>query len=363
VPEWATLWVMPVSEWATVSPESSPESSPEWATEWVPGSRQWASASAPSGTSSPVRVILGDGPPVSVPDRSIELMTRGFALMGSRSWFVSRAIIATIGVVLAAVLGLFMCAGARADVTINPNQAVQGTGTEVAFSIPDGHGKVYTTKIVIEFPADAPIGEVDPLSVDGWAPLVTYRTVAKPVQGLHGGASNQIPSAVTWSRAGAPANGNGVNKLSLGMGPLPFVARLPFTVVQTYSDKTVQRWNAPASSGASGSGGPVLTLTPAPAGNPTAAAGANGSASDPQGMAGMPGMEGMSGMGQPAPAQPAAAEPTSLVSSNSSGTLKSLDIALALGVLIVGLGGAVWLIAARTRRRTVGTANAPDAPA
>jgi uncharacterized protein YcnI len=307
----------------------------------------WASTTG-SGASGQARVIVGVRAPVPVPGGSIELMTKGFLLMGLRSRFVSRAIVTALAVAVVSLVGLVMSPGAWADVTISPKQAVQGAGTRVTFSIPDGQGKVYTTKVLIQLPADAPIGEVDPMSVTDWAPLVQYRTVATPVQGMHGGLSNTIASAVLWSRGPAPATGGGVNQLSLSMGPLPFVDRLPFTVVQTYSDGTVKRWSAPTGK----SGGLVLTLTPA------TASGAAGATTGAQGAQGAQGMEGMAGMGQvvqPTAAVVPLAGSSSPVPDNSSG-LKVLDLTLVLGVLVVGLIGGVWVVAARTRRRSA----APD---
>jgi uncharacterized protein YcnI len=318
----------------------------------------WASTTG-SGASGQARVIVGDRAPVPAPGGSIELMTKGFLLMGLRSRFVSRAIVTALAVAVVGLVGLVMSPGAWADVTISPNKAVQGAGTRVTFSIPDGQGTVYTTKVEIQLPANAPIGEVDPMSVTGWAPTVQYRTVATPVQGLHGGPVTTIASAVLWSRGAAPAKGGGVNQLSLSMGPLPFVDRLPFTVVQTYSDGTVKRWSAPA---AGKGGGLVLTLTPAAA---SGAAGATPGTTGAQGMEGMPGMEGMAGMGQVA--QPTAAGvpvagSSSPVSDNSSG-LKALDLTLVLGVLVVGLIGGVWVVAARTRRRTVDSNDSEESAA
>jgi uncharacterized protein YcnI len=280
-------------------------------------------------------------------------MTKGFVLMGSRSRLGSRGILTILGAALVGVLGVVACPGARADVTITPSQAVQGAGTEVTFLVPDDRGKAYTTKVQVLLPAQAPIGEVDPMSVPGWAPVLTYHNVSQPVQGIHGGAITTIASAITWSRAGAPASAGAVNRLGISMGPLPRVDRLPFTVVQTYSDGIVRRWVAPSATtptaGATKSGaGPVLTLTPAPAAtNTNGAAGVTAGPSGMEGMAGMPGMEGMAGMNNQAGSTNASALPAE--ASDSIGPLRYLDLGLAAVVLIAALVGGVWVIARRRR--------------
>ncbi|MEH0985921.1 DUF1775 domain-containing protein [Micromonospora sp. CPCC 205556] len=186
------------------------------------------------------------------------------------------------GAVLAAtVAGVLGWPGAAqaAEVTTTPTRAVQGGAVEVTFVVPEERPGTRTRKIEVRLPADAPVGEVYPLSVDGWAPLMTSRTLDEPVAGIHSDGVTSVTAAVTWTRAaGAPSAGPA--RLPLAMGPLPQADTMRFEVVQTYADGTVVRWADPAG-GAHPA--PTLTLLPAAPGAVTGHAhgGDAGAAADP----------------------------------------------------------------------------------
>lgn len=144
----------------------------------------------------------------------------------------------------AAVAAVFGAPGAAwADgVTSSPGQAVQGDAVELTFVVPEERPGARTEKIEFRLPPDAPIGEVYPLSVDGWAPLITSRDLDAPVAGIHAPSVSTVTSAVVWTRGAGPAV-PGPARLSVAMGPLPQLDRMTFEVVQTYSDGTVVRWD------------------------------------------------------------------------------------------------------------------------
>ncbi|WP_234583587.1 DUF1775 domain-containing protein, partial [Micromonospora sp. MH99] len=147
-----------------------------------------------------------------------------------------------------------------ADVTTTPTEARQGDAVRLEFSVPEERAGTKTTRIEVRLPADAPVAEVYPMSVDGWAPKISSRTLDKPVTGIHSSGVSTVTTAVTWVRVGAGTSGPA--QLALSMGPLPQAERLTFEVVQTYADGTVVRW-----ADASGAHrAPVLTLLPAVAG-------------------------------------------------------------------------------------------------
>lgn len=170
-------------------------------------------------------------------------------------------------VLAAAVAGALAWPGAAlaADVTTTPTQANQGDAVEVTFVVPEERPGAHTEKIEVKLPPDAPIGEVYPLSVDGWAPLITSRDLDAPVAGIHAPSVTTVTAAVVWTRAaGKPQPGPA--RLALAMGPLPQTDRMSFEVVQTYSDGTVVRWADPAG-GAHPA--PTLALLPAAPGAAT----------------------------------------------------------------------------------------------
>ncbi|MFI7577149.1 DUF1775 domain-containing protein [Micromonospora sp. NPDC049497] len=155
-----------------------------------------------------------------------------------------------------------------ADVTITPGQARQGEAVKVEFVVPEDRAGTRTARIEVRLPADAPIAEVYPMSVEGWAPRIDSRLLDTPVAGIHSTTVSTVTSAVTWTRM--PGAAAGPARLTLSMGPLPQADRLAFEVIQTYADGTVVRRTDAAA--------PVLTLLPA---LPGAAAGHGGHGAAP----------------------------------------------------------------------------------
>ncbi|MCX5069891.1 YcnI family protein [Micromonospora lupini] len=191
--------------------------------------------------------------------------------------------IAAVTALTAAGLLLWPGAAAHAaDVTTTPTEARQGDAVRLEFSVPEERAGTKTTRIEVRLPADAPVAEVYPMSVDGWAPKISSRTLDTPVAGIHSSGVSTVTTAVTWVRVGTGASGPA--RLALSMGPLPQAERLTFEVVQTYADGTVVRW-----ADASGTHrAPVLTLLPAagaagPAGHGGHGAPAAGAANGPGG--------------------------------------------------------------------------------
>ncbi|SCG73463.1 DUF1775 domain-containing protein [Micromonospora coxensis] len=232
----------------------------------------------------------------------------------------------TVLVLATAVAGVLGWPGAAsaAGVTTTPTQATQGEAVTLRLVVPEQRPGARTEKIEFKLPEDAPVGEVYPLSVDGWAPLMTSRTLDRPVAGIHAPGVTTVTASVVWTRAaGAPTPGPA--RLSVAMGPLPQTDRMEFEVVQTYSDGTVVRW-ADRDGGAHPA--PTLTLLPAAAGAP---------AGHPHGgAAGEPG-------GEPA----RAAEPAT---ADGDGGGPSADVLLG-GGLLIGLGGGALIGWAVSRAR------------
>ncbi|GIJ77568.1 Domain of unkown function [Micromonospora phaseoli] len=228
---------------------------------------------------------------------------------------------ALVAALATAVVLLWPATAQAAEVSFTPTEARQGESVKLEFVVPDERPGVPTESIEIRVPADPPIAEVYPLSVDGWAPLITTRKLDTPVAGLHAPATDVVTAAVTWSRT--PDAGDGPARLLLSMGPLPQTDRLDFELLQTYADGMVVRW------GPGQRPLPALALLP---GDP-AAPGAHG------GHGGVPG-------GQP----PAEGAPAGAASDGGP----NANSLLAAG-LVAGLGGGAvvgWLISRRRRSST-----------
>ncbi|MEU7844400.1 YcnI family protein [Micromonospora sp. NPDC049114] len=223
-----------------------------------------------------------------------------------------------------------------ADVTTTPTEARQGDAVRLEFSVPEERAGTKTTRIEVRLPADAPVAEVYPMSVDGWAPKISSRTLDKPVTGIHSSGVSTVTTAVTWVRVGAGTSGPA--QLALSMGPLPQAERLTFEVVQTYADGTVVRW-----AGADGAHpAPVLNLLPAAAG-----------AAGPVGHGGHGAPAPDAANGPAAGAQDVNGAGAAAGGSGDAGEESgSADAMLAAG-LLAGLGGGAaigWLVS-RWRRR------------
>ncbi|SCF25071.1 DUF1775 domain-containing protein [Micromonospora chokoriensis] len=236
--------------------------------------------------------------------------------------------IAAVTALTAAGLLIWPGAASAADVTTTPTEARQGDAVRLELTVPEERAGTKTNQIEVRLPADAPIAEVYPMSVDGWAPRLSSRTLDKPLAGIHSSGVSTVTTAVTWVRVGD--SGSGPARLALSMGPMPQAERLTFEVVQTYADGIVVRW-----ADATGAHrAPVLTLLPA-------APGAAG-----------PAAHG-AGHGVPAPGAPAGADDGSAARAGDAGEESgSADGMLAAG-LLAGLGGGAaigWLVS-RWRRR------------
>ncbi|MEH1099048.1 DUF1775 domain-containing protein [Micromonospora sp. CPCC 205561] len=233
-----------------------------------------------------------------------------------------------------------------ADVTTNPTRAPQSGSVKLEFVVPEEVPGTRTARIEIRLPADAPIAEVYPMSVPGWAPRITSRALDRPLTGLHGSRVDRVTSAVTWIRM--PGTAAGPARLTLSVGPLPRADRVAFEVVRTYADGKVVRWAGPTGARRA----PTLTLLPVA---PGAAAGHGGHGAGPgTGAVGAPPGEahGVGGVPGAAAGAPAAG------GGNPDGML-------AAG-LLAGLGGGAaigWLVSRWRRREPVDLSVLREEPA
>jgi hypothetical protein len=152
------------------------------------------------------------------------------------------------------VAGLLLAGPAWADVTVSPTTAVQGTGENLTLHVTNtGTGPIGT--ITVRLPADTPIAEVFPLSVDDWAPQIEPRTLSTPLTTIHGGTPvTETAAAITWiampGKALAPGRSADV---AMAVGPMPTVGSLRLAVETKYADGKPGPAMPPA----------TLTLTPA----------------------------------------------------------------------------------------------------
>ncbi|GAA1620921.1 DUF1775 domain-containing protein [Actinoplanes couchii] len=150
-----------------------------------------------------------------------------------------------VGVLLAA-------APAAADVTVSPASAPQGSGASLDFHVTN-EGTAPITEVTLKIPADTPIAEVYPLSIDDWAPKITYQRLQQPLETIHGGTPvTEAASAITWIAVNGTTIKPGESAdLRAALGPLPTLSTMRMAVETKYAD---------------GSAGPAMaatmTLTP-----------------------------------------------------------------------------------------------------
>jgi uncharacterized protein YcnI len=206
---------------------------------------------------------------------------------------------AALGCAAATAATLGWSTPAAADVTVTPAQAVQGDAGRLTFRVANDSATASLTKVDLQFPASDPVAEVYPLSVPKWAPKITSRPLDESMPGLHGGRVTDTTSAISWTPApGAELKPKGTVDLSISLGPLPATERLIFTVVQTYSDGTVNRTTSKPAAATPVTSQVIVNLLPAtaPAGRPAPAApGGHGHGTAPGANAAAPAAGGNAG--------------------------------------------------------------------
>ncbi|WP_433790185.1 DUF1775 domain-containing protein [Actinoplanes sp. CA-252034] len=159
---------------------------------------------------------------------------------------------------------LFAAGPAMADVTVNPATAPQGSGANLSFHVTND-GTAPISEVTLRIPADTPVAEVYPLSVDKWAPRITYQKLQVPLTTIHGGTpAVEAAEAITWIAVeGAAIAPGGSADLTVAIGPMPTLSTMRFMVETKYAD---------------GKAGPVMpatmALTPSNGGLPVSHHGA-----------------------------------------------------------------------------------------
>ncbi|WP_433825170.1 DUF1775 domain-containing protein [Actinoplanes sp. CA-015351] len=142
---------------------------------------------------------------------------------------------------------------AVADVTVSPASVPQGSGQNLTFKVTN-EGDAPITEVTLRIPADTPIAEVYPLSVDDWAPKIVWQKLSQPLTSIHNGTPvDEAPSAITWIAVGGKSIAPGGSAdLTVAVGPLPTLSSVRFAVDAKLADGSAAPAMPPAS----------LTLTP-----------------------------------------------------------------------------------------------------
>jgi hypothetical protein len=155
--------------------------------------------------------------------------------------------------VVSAAAVLVTAGPAAADVTVSPPSAPQGSGANLTFHVTND-GTKPITEVTLRIPADTPIAEVYPLSVDDWAPKIDWQKLSRPIEQIHGASPvDEVPSAVTWIAVNGTTIAPGKSAdLTVAVGPLPTLSSVGFTLDARYAGGEAAPRMAPA----------TITLTP-----------------------------------------------------------------------------------------------------
>ncbi|MEU4622772.1 DUF1775 domain-containing protein [Actinoplanes sp. NPDC023801] len=132
---------------------------------------------------------------------------------------------------------LFAAGPAAADVTVNPASVPQGSGANLSFHVTN-EGTAPITEVTLKIPADTPIAEVYPLSVDNWAPRIMYRKLSVPLDTIHGGTPvTEASDSIVWLAVNGTSIQPGKSAdLTVALGPMPSLSSVRFTVDTKYAD-------------------------------------------------------------------------------------------------------------------------------
>jgi hypothetical protein len=132
---------------------------------------------------------------------------------------------------------LFAAGPAAADVSVSPASVPQGSGANLSFHVTN-EGSAPITEVTLKIPADSPIAEVYPLSVDEWAPRITYRELTVPLKAIHGATPvTEAADTIVWLAVnGARIEPGKSADLTVALGPMPALSSVRFTVDTKYAD-------------------------------------------------------------------------------------------------------------------------------
>jgi hypothetical protein len=162
--------------------------------------------------------------------------------------------------VVSAAAVLVTAGPAAADVTVSPASAPQGSGANLTFHVTNDGAKPIT-EVTLTIPADTPIAEVYPLSVNDWAPKITWQKLNTPIDQIHGATPvDEVPSAITWIAVNGTTIAPGRSAdLTVAVGPLPTLSSMGFTVGATYADGSAAPSMPPATIALTPSDGAAAT--------------------------------------------------------------------------------------------------------
>jgi periplasmic copper chaperone A len=187
---------------------------------------------------------------------------------------VRRRILARVGIGIGATVAAILALPgiAQAHVTVQPGTVEGGGFSVVAFRVPNERDDASTTRLRVTLPKDQPIGSVQTTPVPGWKVSTATRHLDKPIE-MFGEQLDTVVSEVTWTATAGGIRPGQFQDFNLSLGQLPESGDLVFNTLQTYSSGEKVNWNQVSAdpSVEPEHPAPILTITPAAAGEGSAA--------------------------------------------------------------------------------------------
>jgi len=187
---------------------------------------------------------------------------------------VRRRILARVGIGIGATVAAILALPgiAQAHVTVQPGTVEGGGFSVVAFRVPNERDDASTTQLRVTLPKDQPIGSVQTTPVPGWKVSIATRHLDKPIE-MFGEQLDTVVSEVTWTATAGGIRPGQFQDFNLSLGQLPESGDLVFNTLQTYSSGEKVNWNQVSAdpSVEPEHPAPILTITPAAAGEGSAA--------------------------------------------------------------------------------------------
>jgi len=147
----------------------------------------------------------------------------------------------------AAICVIAVAGSASAHVTVTADDSTKAAPDSIlTFRVPNEQDAATTTKVDIKFPTKNPIASVMPAAAPGWvvsSKPVKFNPPIKTDDGtITDGVGEVVYTAAPGSK-GIPIGGFAAFQILVG--PLPDADRVPFSVVQTYSNGKVSSWIEP----------------------------------------------------------------------------------------------------------------------
>ena len=131
---------------------------------------------------------------------------------------------------------------AQAHVEIQPGEAEAGEFVAVAFGVPNERDNASTTRLRVILPLEQPIGAVQLTPMPGWKIQTKKTKLSEPVEVL-GAKVDTVISEVTWTSTTDRIRPGEYRDFNLRLGQLPEPGEMAFSVLQTYSNGEVVRWD------------------------------------------------------------------------------------------------------------------------